>query len=153
MKMTQSTKPTPTQDDLLADFTDRVLDGKTAALASADDELRALEDATLRISRVFPKTALDDRKVRSMQADFKKRLRKASSSSTSFWSSQRARQGFGLALAVIAVIAAVFLITPLILTGGGELTASAGVRNPGFLGLSIILVGILLFAFWQGRRK
>jgi hypothetical protein len=153
MKMTQSMKPSPTQDDQLADFTDRVLDGKTAALASSDAELRALEDTTLRMSRVFPPAGLDERKVRSMQADFKKRLRKADAASTSFWSSPRTRQRFGLALAVIAVIAAVFLITPFLVSGGGDLTASAGTRTPGILGLSIILVGILLFAFWQGRRK
>ncbi len=155
MKMTQPAKPTPNQDDLLADFTDRVLAEKTAALASSSDaELRGLEQTTLRLTQVFPKATVDDKTVRRMQADFKSRMRKANSSSRSVaWQSQRTRQRFGLALIAVAIIVAVFLITPFVISGNGSLTASAGLQNESLVGLLIVLAGVLLFIFWLGRRK
>ena len=53
--MTQPDKPNKTPDDLLADFTDRVMDGKTAILASSSDtELRGLEETVMRLNQAFP---------------------------------------------------------------------------------------------------
>jgi hypothetical protein len=153
MKMTQSTKPTPNPDDLLADFTDRVLDGKTAVIApSTGDELRGLEETVMRLHQALPKGALDERVVKRMQADFKSRARKAGPAARPGWQSRQSRQRLALAFAVIAVLAAIFLLTPFLTGGNGEVQGTAGFQPQGAF-LLLAAGGAIALLIWLGRRK
>jgi hypothetical protein len=153
MKMTQSTKPTPTPDDLLADFTDRVLDGKTAVIASStDDELRLLEETVMRLHQGLPKGALAEQDLKRMQADFKTRARKASSSARPNWQSQQSRQRMTLAFAAIAILAAIFILLPFLTAGGGEVQGTAGFQPQGAF-LLLAVGGAIVLLIWLGRRK
>ena len=153
MKMTQSTKPTPNPDDLLADFTDRVLDGKTAVVASAtDNELRSLEETVMRLHQGLPKGALNEQELRRMQADFKTRARRASMSSRPDWQSQQSRPWIIPAFAAIAIFAAIFILMPFLTTGSGEVQGTAGFQPQGaFLLLGV--GGAIVLLIWLGRRK
>jgi hypothetical protein len=153
MKMTQSTKPNQTPEDLLADFTDRVLDGKTAVLASSsDDELRQLEETVMRVHQASPKEALEEKTIKRMQADFKSRARKAGSSSRTGWQSQQSRQRIALAFAAIAILAAIFLVIPFLTSGNGGVQGTAGLQTQGTL-LLIAFGCVVVLLIWLGRRK
>lgn len=153
MKMSQpnSTKPNP--DDLLADFTDRVLDGKTSILASpADGEVRGLEETVLRLNQALPQQALDEKTIRRLQADFKTRARKANASSKPVWQSQQSRQRLVLVFAAIAILAVIFIALPFLMLGNNSTQATAGLQ-PGGAILLIAAGCIIAFLIWQGRRK
>lgn len=153
MKMSQPNLNKPNPDDLLADFTDRVLDGKTSALASsADAELRGLEETILRLNQAFPQEAPDEKTLRRLQADFKVRARKAAPSSKPAWQSQRSRQRFVLVFAAAAILAIIFIALPLLTLGNGSTQATAGLQ-PGSAILLIAAGCIIAFLVWQGRRK
>src|SRR5512146_1490911 len=102
MTMSEERNPTnPTPDDLLADFTDRVLDGNTSVPASnADDELRGLQETILRLQQTLPQDAPDEKALRRMQASFKARVQKADSPTTPAWQFLRPRRPLALAFAV-----------------------------------------------------
>lgn len=153
MKMSQpnSTKPNP--DDLLADFADRVLDGKTSVLASpADGELRGLEETILRLNQALPRESPDEQTLRRLQADFKARARRAGSSSKPVWQSQQSRQRLILVFAAIAILAVIFIALPFLTIGNGSTQATAGLQ-PGGAILLIAAGCIIAFLIWQGRRK
>ena len=153
MKMSQpnSTKPNP--DDLLADFADRVLDGKTSVLASpADGELRGLEETILRLNQAFPQQALEEKTLNRLQANFKVRARRAGSSSKPVWQSQQSRQRLILVFAAIAILAVIFIALPFLTIGNGSAQATAGLQ-PGGAALLIAAGCIIAFLVWQGRRK
>ena len=153
MKMSQpnSTKPNP--DDLLADFADRVLDGKTSVLASsADGELRGLEETILRLNQALPRESPSEQTLRRLQADFKARARRAGSSSKPVWQSQQSRQRLILVFAAIAILTVIFIALPFLTIGNGSTQATAGLQ-PGGAVLLIAAGSIIAFLIWQGRRK
>ncbi len=151
MSQPNSTKPNP--DDLLADFTDRVLDGKTSILASpVDGEVRGLEETVLRLNQALPQQALDEKTIRRLQADFKTRARKANASSKPVWQSQQSRQRLVLVFAAIAILAVIFIALPFLMLGNNSTQATAGLQ-PGGAILLIAAGCIIAFLIWQGRRK
>lgn len=152
MSQPNPTKPNP--DDLLADFTDRVLDGKTSVLAStADSELRDLEEMVMHLNQTFPQEALDEKTLRHLQADFKVRARKANSSSNKpAWQSQQSRQRLILVFAAIAILAVIFIALPFLMSGNSTTQATAGLQ-PGGAILLIAAGCIIAFLIWQGRHK
>jgi hypothetical protein len=157
MTMTRSRKPTAQNpDDLLAEFTDRLLDGKTAdSASSADPELRGLEETVLRLNQAFPKGSLDASAARRLQMDFQARLRKDGRESQPAWRSLRSRQSrqrFALLLTVIAVIVVLLVITPLLPVDNGGILGTAGTQGQG-IGLAIGLGALLLVFLWLARRK
>ncbi len=153
MKMSQPTQTNPNPDDLLADFTDRVLDGKTSVLASPEEEeLRALEQTILRLHQAVPKSSLDEKTFKRMQADFKVRARKAGSSSKPAWQSQTTRQRLVLAFAAIVVVVAIFISLPFLTSNPGSVQGTAGVEAQGII-LLAAAVCIVVLIFWLGRRK
>src|SRR5512146_508428 len=104
------TKSTP--DDLLADFTDRVLDGQASAPASpADSELRSLEEAVLRLEQALPRQAPDEKTLRHLQANFQARVRKADCPTIPTWQFWRPRQRFVMAFAMV-VLAVLLIAVP-----------------------------------------
>lgn len=153
MKMTQPKQSIKTPDDLLADFTDRVLDGKTAALASpADDELRGLEETVMRLKRALPHEAPDEATLRHLQADFRSRARSANRSSRPLWQSQQSRQRLILAFTAIVILAAIFIAIPFLLSGNGGVQGTAGLQPQSVLAL-VVIGGIVVLLIWLARRK
>jgi hypothetical protein len=153
MKMSPSNPTKPNPDDLLADFTDRVLDGKTAVLASsADAELRGLEETVLRLHQALPQTSLDEKRLQRLQADFKVRARKASVSAKPAWRSQQSRQRLILAFTAIAILAVIFIALPFMTSSNGSTQAAAGLQSGGVILLiaAACIIGLLI---WLGRRK
>ncbi len=152
MSQPNPTKPNP--DDLLADFTDRVLDGKTSVLASpADHELRGLEETIMHLTQTFPQEVLDEKTFKRLQADFKVRARKVNSSSNKpVWQSQQSRQRLILVFTAVAILAVIFIALPLLTLGNGSTQATAGLQ-PGGAILLIAAGCIIVFLIWQGRHK
>ncbi|HEX2696441.1 MAG TPA: hypothetical protein VHM28_01960 [Anaerolineales bacterium] len=153
--MTKPTNPTPTPDDLLADFTDRVMEGKTAVFASTtDDELRRLEETVMRLNQAFPQKALDEKTLGRLQTDFKSRARKASTSSQPAWQSQQSRQRFILAFTAIAILVAIFIALPLGMFGNGSLTGTAGFQPSSTFLLAAFGLGcVIAVLIWLRLRK
>jgi hypothetical protein len=152
--MTRSRKQTAQyQDDQLAEFTDRLLEGKADEVASSTDpELRGLEETVLRLKRAFPKGVLDASSARRLQSDFQARVRKENREQQPAWRSRQSRQRLGLVLAGIAIVIVVLVITPLLPVDNGSILGTAGTQLPG-IGLAIVLGALLLLALWQARRK
>jgi hypothetical protein len=152
MKMSQPNHTHPSPDDLLADFTDRVLAGKTSGPASpADAELRGLEETVLRLQRTLPQTAPDEKVLRRMQADFKVRARKAGISTPPSWPLLRPRQRFALAFAGM-VLAALLVAYPFLASTGEPIEGTAGFQTQALIVLAGIgcVIGLLI---WARRRK
>ena len=151
--MTQPEKPNKTRDDLLADFTDRILEGKTAVLASSsDDELRGIEETVIRLNRAFAKEPLDEKTLKRLQADLKSRIRKANSIARPVWQSRQSRQRLALVYAAIVILAAIFITTTFLTSGTGDIQGTAGFQ-PQNIALLTILGCVIVLAFWLGRRK
>ncbi len=150
--MSHSNPPPQNPEDQLADFTDRVLAGKTAALASpSDPELRQLEETALRLSQAFPGRTPDEKTSKHMLADFKSRLRRRDASRPA-WQSQQTRRQIGLALAGAAILVSLVILVPFLTTGGGSTQGTAGLQ-PLNIGLLIGLGVVLILALWLVRRK
>lgn len=150
--MSESKQTNPTPDDLLADFTDRVLDGKTSEPAShADAELRGLEETVLRLRQVLPQEDLDERTLRRMQANFHARVRKADSPTIPAWQFPRARPRLALAFAAVA-LAVLLIAVPLLQFTSEPLKGTAGLQAPGAV-LLIGVVCVIALLVWARRRK
>ncbi len=152
-KSTKSINDLDAVDAVLADFTDRLLDGKTPVSASAsDEELRALEETLMRLNHVFPKELLDEKTRKHLENNFKVRARKASPAPSGFaWWSQRSRQRVILIFAAI-VIMAIFIVTPFLSSGAGNVQGTAGFQTQG-IALFVILGVVIVSFIWLGRRK
>src|SRR5512134_3702034 len=106
MHMSHPNQPNPSPDDLLADFTDRVLDGEVVVPASPTDaELRGLEETILRLKRTLPQAVPDPKLFKRMQADFKVHARKANTPTSSVWQMLQPRQRLTLVFAGLALAA------------------------------------------------
>jgi len=152
MKMSQPNQPNPTPDDLLADFTDRVLNGKTSVPASpADVELRALEEMVLRLKGSLPPEAPDPQTLKRMQADFKVRARKAGASTPSVWQSLRPPQRLALAFAG-AMLATLLIVFPFLPSISDPVQGTAGLQPQDAILLASVGCVIVLL-FWVRRRK
>ena len=150
--MSQPNPNNPTPDDLLADFTDRVLDGKTSVPASpADAELRGLEEAVLRLKQTFPQEAPDEKTLRRLQADFRVRVRKADSPTIPAWRLARPRQRLVLTFAAVA-LAALLIAFPFLAPISGSMEGTAGLQPQDVVLLAGALCVIVLL-IWVRRRK
>jgi len=75
MTMDQRNQSTQ-QDNELADFVDRLLDGKKTPASTSDAELVGLEKTLLRLNDAFPPEELDEAKSRQMLTRLKARMRR-----------------------------------------------------------------------------
>jgi hypothetical protein len=152
MKMSEPNQTNPTPDDLLADFTDRALDGKASVPASpADVELRGLEETVLRLKQALPREAPDEKTIRRMQANFNARVRKANSSTIPIWQFLRPRQRLALAFAAVA-LAVLLIALPFLPSVSGPVQGIAGIQPQAV----ILLVGVacvLVLLIWARRSK
>lgn len=151
--MTQPKQPIQEPDDLLADFTDRVLDGKTTVLASPTDvELRGLEETVMRLKQSLPHEIPDEATLKHLQADFRSRTRSADRSPRPVWQSQQSRQRLILAFTAIVILAAIFIGIPFLLSESGGVQGTAGLQPQSIL--AVVAVGcVIILLIWLGRRK
>ena len=154
--MTKSEKYTIKPDDMLADFTDQILTGKTSAVRSPhpEGELRGLEETVLRLHQAYSQQAMDGKTIKRMLFDFKIRKQKTNTSShPAFWWSQQTLQRSVLVLVAAAILVSVFLIIPFFTSGNGGIQASAGLHPQG-MGLLVLLIGGILLVVWlvKGRK-
>lgn len=151
--MTKSSDPTRNPDDLLADFADRVLNGKTSEIHfSADGDLRRLEETVVRLSRAFPSEEPDEKSILRMQAGIKTTIRSAGSAPRSAWKSRQSRQRLILAFATLVIFAGVYIILPFLSSGSGNIEGTAGLQTQGTVVL-IAVGGVIALLIWLGRRK
>ena len=140
-------------DDRLADFTDRLLEGKTAVLASsADLELRNLEETAMLIDRSFPKDAVDEKVLRRMLNQHKLRVRRAGSPSPPLWRSQHSRTRPILIAAAIILLLGIFIGLPFLASGNVNVEGAAGLQPQNTIPF-IILGSVIFLLIWVGRRK
>ena len=150
----------PEHDDSLADFTNRVLAGKSDRPDSkADDELQGLEATILRLNRALPNTDVDKVSLKHLEARLKARLqRKQEQARLPFWKKlfgwkygQFRTQGFVAAVLVMLTLVA-FLIAILFPLNASAVTATAFIGSNTFITLTL-LAGAILVAIWISRRK
>ena len=150
------TNPSPSpkkMDDLLADFTDRVLDEKDSGFASStNNELRALEGTVLRLQRTLPSKSLDKAMLKRMQADFKSRSKITGGSARTSWQSRQTRQRWALAFISLAILVVLFVATPFSSNGGGGLQATAGVQSQSIILILAAAGGTIALFAWLRKR-
>ena len=152
MKMTEPNQTDPMPDDLLADFTDRVLDGKASVPASpAEDELRGLEETVLRLKRTLPQEAPDEKTLRRMQAKFKARVQKADSPTMPIWQFMRPRQRLVLTFAAVALVA-LLIAFPFLPFTNEPVQGTAGIQAERMI-LLVSIVCVVVLLLWARRRK
>ncbi len=149
MKMSEPNQTQLTPDDLLADFTDRILDGQ-ASVPASDPELRGLEETVLRLKQSLPREAPDEKTLKHLQANFRARVRQADSPTIPTWQVWRPRQRLVLAFAVaLAILLIAFPFLPL---DNGPVQGTAGFQSQ----VVILLVGVVCVVallLWTRRHK
>jgi len=153
--------PSLNRDKWLADFADQALDGKVDNLSTigSDPEMRSLADTLLRLKNAFPTEKLESASVKRMQARILERWRREEQKKTRWfkffqfgWLTQSQRQQFGMAFAVIAIVAILLLATPTLFFGS-EITGSGGFGLPPNAFLWIALGALIVAIVWLLRRK
>ncbi len=145
------------QDDRLANFVDRVLEGKMKqAESNVDDELLGLEQTILRLNQSLPPVSLDEATVKQMQVRLNARIRReAQEVKKPFWVkwfSAQTRPQIGFAFAAIALLIFLFVGTPLLTTDGSSTTGTALAPMNNIIVVGALIGGILVI-FWLMRRK
>jgi hypothetical protein len=153
--------PSKNQDTWLADLTDQILNGGKDDLPvdGPDPEMRALAGTLVRLKRAFPKKELDPVAVKRMEKQVLKkwdeeRNRKPGwlESIQQAWQVPSNRRQFGVAFALIAMAGILILAAPLLFSGNGSVTATAGSDASGsFIWIVLVVLGVCLG--WLLRRK
>jgi hypothetical protein len=156
MHRTNKTSP---NDQELADFTDRVLQGRIDPAAStSDEELLRLEETILRLTDAFPPETLDDAKAKQMLVRLKARMRREDQEQTSrpsFWKRLfdiQSNPQVGLLMAVVAVLVVAIVSLPLLQTPGSAISGTAS-SGSGLFPAMAAVVSILIVLYWISRRK
>lgn len=148
----------PEKDNQLADFTDRVLEGRMKPPASnADEELISLEKTILRLSSAFPPEPLDDTRAKQMLARLKARVRREDeerAAAPAFWKRLfdfQSNPQVGLIFAVAAAVILAVVVLPADQPPGSS-TSGTAFSNVSFV-TAAGLIGVLLVLYWISRRK
>ena len=156
MHRTNKTSP---NDQELADFADRVLQGKIDPTAStSDEELLGLEKTILRLTDAFPPEPLDDAKAKQMLVRLKARMRREEQEQAarpSFWKRLfdiQSNPQVGLLMAVVTVLVVAMVSLPLLQTPGSAISGTAG-SGSGLFPAMAAVVAILFVLYWISRRK
>lgn len=146
------------KDNELADFADRVLQGKADLAASTpDEELISLEKTLLRLTDAFPPEPLEDAKVKQMLVRLKVRARREEEAAAkpSFWKrvfDLQSNLQVGLLVAAAAVVALIVISIPAV-----QQPTDSSVAGTAISGSSLFivagLVGVLIIIYWISRRR
>lgn len=142
-------------DARLADFTDRLLDGETAPVASAsDEELLRLEQTVLRLTHAFPPEPQTDARAKQMLVRFKSRVKRAQAVKPSIWKrlfdfQSNPQAALVPVLFVVLILAVVAL--PLMQIPGSSVTGTAISGTNVYLAAGLVL--ILVVVYWVSRNK
>lgn len=145
-------------ENRLAEFTDRVLAGKSEQIESeVDDELRRLEETILRLKRAIPPATLDDITVKRMQANLKARLRNEKErTKLNFWhrwfAAHRYHSQIVFAISAAAIFIFALFIAPHLTQTGPSIPAVATKPSP-FVFIVALLSGATLLVIWISHRK
>ena len=153
--------PSKNQDAWLADFADQILNGEVDDLPAEgpDPETRALAGTLLRLKRAFPKQDPDSAAVKRMEKqvlmkwdDGKQEKPGWLESLRQAWGTPAHRRQFGMAFAMIVVAGILMLAAPLLFSGNGSVTATAGSQgSSAFIWIVLLMLGACLG--WLLRRK
>lgn len=153
------TNKTSTNDQELADFTDRVLQGRIDPAAStSDEELLSLEKTILRLTDSFPPEPFDDAKAKQMLVRLKTRMRREEQEQAAkppFWKrlfDLQANPQVALLVTVAAVVVVAIISLPLLQTPGSAISGTAG-SGSGLFPAMVAVVAILFVLYWISRRK
>lgn len=144
-------------DGRLADFTDRLLGGETAPIAStSDEELLHLEQTVLHLTHTFPPDPQPDARAKQMLVRFKSRVRReeAQAVKPSVWKRLfdfQSNPQNGLLLTVVAVLILAVVALPFLQTPGSSVAATALTGGNFYIVAGLILV--LLVVYWVSRNK
>jgi hypothetical protein len=168
-EMTNPQNNKPGIDDLLADFTDQILNEKVIredeTPFASDPELRALEQTALRLRNTFPNDGPSEEVIQRMRNNISAQWQQRSQEIKPFWKkwqdlfqpskrewqSQRTRQRLYMAVS-IAVLAIFFIISIPFLNRASMDQPAASEQNL-IAGLLVASVGLVLLAIWLIRRK
>ena len=155
-----------TIDDQFADYTDAILNGKTAEADenpnAPDLELRKLEQTALRLKNAFHDDGPSEEVIRRMRRNIvmqwqtqentqPKPFWKKWMPSGQKWQSQRSRRRIRLAISLGALLAILFTGVFLLHGTGTEQFAASG-QNLNF-GIVFIVGSLVLLAVWINLRK
>lgn len=147
------------KDNELADFTDRLLDGKIDRSASTSDEdLLRLERTILRLTDAFPKETLEEAQSKQMLVRLKARMRREEeekAANPSIWKrlfDLQSNPQMGLLFAVAAVVVLALVVFPSVQPPGSAVTGTA-LSGAGLFTTAGLVIGILVIFYWISRRK
>ncbi len=144
-------RPNSMQDNRLADFTDRVMEGRVKQVETdVDEELLDLEKTILRLNKTFPQVSLDEATVKQMQVRLNARMRREEKQiKQPFWKKwfePQFRLQFGMAF-IVMVLAIIFVVfNPSFVTSGSSVTATALTPMQG--SIAVVLAGVILVLLW-----
>ncbi len=149
--MNQPVKSTQDPDAALADFTDRLLQGKSPP-PSVDEELRGLEETVIRLERGFRGDALDGRTRAKLEAELHDHilLSRRMQPGMNWWSRQ-ARQRV-LLIAGAVTLVAILILVEWLPPGGGNVQGTTGFQ-PQSLALLAALIFVIFLFIWLVRRR
>jgi membrane-bound ClpP family serine protease len=156
MHRTNKTSP---NDQELADFTDRMMQGRIEPTAStSDEELLSLEKTILRLTDAFPPETLDDAKSKQMLVRLKARMRREEqeqASRPSFWKRLfdiQSNPQVALLVTVAAVVMLAIVILPTVGQSSGSVVSGTAFSGTSFFTVAT-LAAVLLIIYWISRRK
>ena len=144
-------------DNELADFADRVLQGKIDPIASSPDEERiGLEKTILRLATAFPPEPLEDAKSKQMLVRLKARMRREEEAAKpSFWKRLfdiQSNPQVGLLVAAAVVVMLLMVSLPSIEQPPGSSVSGTAVSGTSLFTI-LGLVGLLIVVYWISRRN
>jgi hypothetical protein len=145
------------QDKRLADFTDRVMDGKVREVeVGVDEELQGLEETILRMKEAFPVMELNEARLKQMQVRLNVRMRrelgKVREPFWKKWFEPQNRLQFAMAIAAMGLVIVVLATSSnLFVDSSTTATALSPMKNS----LMMMLAGVVLAVLWVWikRRK
>ncbi|MBL8091847.1 MAG: LPXTG cell wall anchor domain-containing protein [Anaerolineales bacterium] len=146
------------KDNQLAEFADKVLQGKMNQPASSSDlDLLRLEETILHLKQTLPTDSPDAAKTKQMLVRLKARMkREEETAEVPFWKKLfdfQSNPQVGMLLVIVAVlILAVITVPSLELGGSSNPTTGTANNNTNFL-IGGGIVGVLLLVYWIFRRK
>jgi hypothetical protein len=158
----KQTKKNTEKDNQLADYTDRVLAGRSRQPESrADEEMRTLEETILRLKRVLPQAEMNEASVQGMESRLMARIRQERRGmAVPFWQKWFGWNGkYGRFRPQVAVAAGLLVLAAFAILGalafpanGSSVVAAAFSKAPAIL-TAIALAGLIILLVWIGRRK